>query len=98
MTTPGLSEATIRRQATAESFRRGQDYYRRGAVVSVVRRGDVIQAEVEGSHYEPYRVRLTFDQRGITTATCSCPYDWGGWCKHIVASSLARLHASHIVR
>ena len=93
MATPGLSEATVRRQATPESFRRGQDYYRRGAVVSVVRRGDVIQAEVEGSHYEPYRVRLTFDQRGITTATCSCPYDWGGWCKHIVASSLACLHA-----
>jgi uncharacterized Zn finger protein len=92
MTVPFLSEAAIRQQATAESFRRGEDYYRRGAVVSVVQRGNTIQSEVEGSQYEPYRVRVTFDEGGITSAVCDCPYDWGGWCKHIVATLLACLH------
>ena len=24
-------------------------------------------------------------------ATCHCPYDWGGWCKHIAAALLAGL-------
>ncbi len=92
MTIPPLSEAAIRQQATAESFRRGEDYYRRGAVVSVVQRGNILQAEVEGSQYEPYRVRVTFDEGGVTSAVCDCPYDWGGWCKHIVATLLACLH------
>jgi uncharacterized Zn finger protein len=92
MTVPRLSEAAIRQRATAESFRREEDYYRRGAVVSVVQRADTIQAEVEGSQYEPYRVRVVFDEGGVTSAVCGCPYDWGGWCKHIVAALLVCLH------
>jgi uncharacterized Zn finger protein len=57
MTIPSLSEAAIRQQAIAESFRLGESYYRQGAVVSLVQRGDTLQAEVEGSQYEFYRVR-----------------------------------------
>ncbi|MGD2179071.1 MAG: SWIM zinc finger family protein [Anaerolineae bacterium] len=91
MTIPSFSEAAIRGQATAESFRRGENYYQQGAVVSLVQRGNVLQAEVEGSQYEPYRVHVTFDEGGVTNADCSCPYDWGGWCKHIVATLLACL-------
>jgi uncharacterized Zn finger protein len=89
---PGLSEGSIRQHAAAESFRRGQDYHRDGAVISLTRRGDVLQAEVEGSQYEPYHVRVAYDRGGVTEATCSCPYTWGGWCKHIVAVLLACLH------
>ena len=59
---------------------------------SLVRRGDVVEAEVEGSHPEPYSVRVEFDEGGIIGAICDCPYDWGGWCKHIVATLLACLH------
>ena len=29
---------------------------------------------------------------GIETAYCSCPYDWEGDCKHIVALLLTRVH------
>jgi uncharacterized Zn finger protein len=97
MTIPSLSEAAIRRQATAESFSRGESYYRGGAVVSLVQRGNVLQAEVEGSQYEPYRVRITFDEGGVTGAVCDCPYDWGGWCKHIVATLLACLRAPDLI-
>jgi uncharacterized Zn finger protein len=91
-TIPNLTKSAIRRHATAESFQRGQDYYRGGAVGALIRRGDTIQAEVEGSRYEPYRVWITFDQAGITDGECSCPYDWGGWCKHLVATALAILN------
>jgi uncharacterized Zn finger protein len=97
MTIPSLSEAAIRRQATAESFSRGESYYRGGAVVSLVQRGSVLQAEVEGSQYQRYRVRVTFDEGGVTCATCDCPYDWGGWCKHIVAALLACLRAPDLL-
>jgi uncharacterized Zn finger protein len=92
-TTPTLSEATIRQHADAETFRRGQQYYQDGAVLDLTLRGMVLQAEVEGSQYEPYRVRVAFDAGGVTEASCTCPYDWGGWCKHIVATLLAYVDA-----
>ncbi len=89
MAIPSISEAVIRRQSTPESFSRGERYYGEGAVVSLVQRANVVHAEVEGSQYEPYRVRVTFDEGGIIGAVCDCPYSWGGWCKHIVAVLLA---------
>jgi uncharacterized Zn finger protein len=91
---PPLSEAQIRQGASAESFARGVDYERRGAVGPLVLRGDLLQAEVEGSEYEPYRVTVSLDTGGVRAADCTCPYDWGGWCKHIVAALLAYIHAA----
>src|SRR5690348_948455 len=92
MPIPKLSEATIRAHASPDSFSRGRSYYDRGAVSNLTLRGARLQAEVEGSQYTPYRVSLTFDQSGVTSASCTCPYDWGGWCKHIVAVLLACLN------
>lgn len=89
---PSLSEATIRAHASPESYSRGRSYYDRGAVADVALRGNLLEGAVEGSEYTPYRVRVNFDAGGITSATCSCPYDFGGWCKHIVALLLAGLY------
>jgi uncharacterized Zn finger protein len=86
---PSLSEAVIRRQATSESFSRGESYYGEGAVASLIQRGNTVHGEVEGSQYEPYRVRIAFDEGGVTGTACNCPYTWGGWCKHVVAVLLA---------
>lgn len=80
-----ISESRIRQQATAESFRRGQSYAGEGAVLSLVLRGNELQAEVAGSQFEPYVVNVTFGDQDVAQARCSCPYSWGGWCKHIVA-------------
>src|SRR5712692_7388031 len=88
----GLTEAIIRQNASAESFQRGQEYLQAGAVDSLTRRGNVFEADVEGSQPVPYHVRVMVDAGGITAATCTCPYDWGGWCKHIVAALLAWQH------
>lgn len=87
-----LNEHLIREHSAPESMRKGEDYYRQGAVLSVTRRGSMLQAEVAGSDFAPYNVRVSFDEAGSTDATCSCPYDWGGWCKHIVAALLACVH------
>ncbi len=96
MTTPGtlvISESTIRQNATADAYSRGQQYERRGAVTSLVRRGDLLYAQVEGSADGPYRVRITLaGNSAVAAASCSCPYDWGGWCKHIVAALLTAIH------
>lgn len=87
-----LSETLIQRYCSSESFRRGQHYYGQGAIVSAAHRGCVLEAEVAGSDFAPYNVRVSFDEAGITDAACSCPYDWGGWCKHIVAVLLLYVH------
>jgi uncharacterized Zn finger protein len=90
---PKVTEAGIRQHASSDSYHRGREYYKQGAVLSIVRRDQQLHAEVEGSQYEPYRVQITYDAGGIAQALCSCPYDWGGWCKHIVATLLAALHS-----
>ena len=82
---PTLTEATIRELARSTSYDRGLSYYERGAVSDVVRRGETVRAEVEGSQYQPYMVRLEFDDAGVARTDCSCPYDHGGICKHRVA-------------
>ncbi|PZV10682.1 MAG: hypothetical protein DCF22_16090 [Leptolyngbya sp.] len=88
MTAP-ISITTIQHQATSNSFSRGEAYYQQGAVADLVQRGNTIYADVEGSEVTPYRVSLQFDSGGITSAGCTCPYDYEGWCKHIVAAALA---------
>ena len=70
---PAFGEATIRQHAGEESFSRGEQYFRQGAVSGLILRGALLQAQVEGSGYEPYRVRVTFDAGGITGASCTCP-------------------------
>jgi uncharacterized Zn finger protein len=87
-----FSEGLIRQHTSSESFQRGEEYYRDGAVASLVRRGNALEAEVEGSQPIPYRVHAVVDAGGVTEAACTCPYDWGGWCKHIVAALLACAH------
>jgi uncharacterized Zn finger protein len=89
---PKLSEAIIRQHAIAQSFERGQSYYRAGSVNSLIQRGNRLLARVEGSEVNTYQVNVQFDKGGITRATCTCPYDYEGWCKHIVAVLLTCLH------
>ena len=89
MPLPAYTEADVRAQTSPESFERGQDYYQRGAVESLVQRGDTLEADAWGSDADPYHVQVTFVADGLAAATCTCPYDWGGWCKHIAAVLLA---------
>ncbi len=89
MVLPKLTEAMVRQGATGESFERGYEYYDEGAVLSLIMREGVLHARVEGSEPLPYSVRCIFSEQGVISATCSCPYDRGGWCKHIVATLLA---------
>jgi hypothetical protein len=95
---PDVSKALIERYSSPESFRRGQGYYRQGAVASLPLRGQELRAKVAGSQFAPYSVRVIFDEAGIIDATGSCPYEWGGPCKHIVAALLAYAHEPESVR
>ena len=51
---PKVTEASIRQHASADPYRRGREYYEQGAVLSLVRRDQQLQAEVEGSQAVDY--------------------------------------------
>ncbi|MEA5480546.1 SWIM zinc finger family protein [Pseudanabaena galeata UHCC 0370] len=89
-----ISESMIRQNASDKSFERGKEYARSQAVRDLFLRDQILQASVAGSTY--YRVSIGFSDRGIQTAKCSCPYDFGGWCKHIVAVLLVGMEQPQI--
>ncbi|MFQ5819992.1 MAG: SWIM zinc finger domain-containing protein [Candidatus Heimdallarchaeota archaeon] len=95
---PKLTETAIRQRASDTSFERGYDYYKKKTVLIVIRRGNQLFAEVEGSSYKPYQVSVTMSEHGIEDANCTCPYDWAGDCKHIVAVLLVYIHSSEAVK
>ena len=76
----------IRSLCTEQSFERGRNYYRQDRVQKVEIDGGEIRATVRGSNY--YDVAIDIVDDTIRTH-CSCPYDYAGDCKHIVAVLLA---------
>jgi uncharacterized Zn finger protein len=82
----------IRALSTPQSFERGQQYYRAGAVFNTSRQGDLLVGECEGSMAPAYRLRVELDEGGVRAAFCTCPYEMGGYCKHIVALLLVYLY------
>ena len=93
-TLPRLTEAQIRKLATEQSFQRGDRYYQQGRILNPMRQATVLWADCQGS--ELYQPRVTLGKQGIVSADCTCPYDWGGLCKHQVALLLAYIHQPDI--
>jgi uncharacterized Zn finger protein len=91
-----LTEDVILTKVTEKSFERGSKYYDSGMVESVVQRGSRLYAEVLGSEEDSYHIGVAL-QEGDFYATCTCPYDWEGYCKHIVAVLLTWIHDRDLV-
>jgi uncharacterized Zn finger protein len=91
MNIANLSETDLSYHTTDKSFKRGEDYYRSGAVTDICQRGNCLCGEVEGNEAAPYQITIQFDVGGISGAKCTCPYDYEGWCKHIVAVALTSI-------
>ena len=63
---------------------RGQDYYRDGRVVALEPTGErAFKAKVEGTYQ--YDAHVEWDSEGEFSCACTCPYDWGPVCKHVIA-------------
>ncbi len=90
---PKLTESQINSLASGQSFERGKSYYRNGAITEPVRQGMELRGECEGSEDEPYEVIATLNKDGVAAYSCTCPYDHGGICKHLVALLLTYIHA-----
>ena len=104
MTIPHLTEASFRKRVSDTIWQRGLRYYNSNSVEDIVWRDGVLLAAVQGSNYAPYTVRIQFEGERLVSADCTCPYDYGGDCKHIAATlicaarsadKIAQLPATH---
>jgi uncharacterized Zn finger protein len=66
------NRTTIQHNATTQSFTRGESYYQAEAVAALTQRGNMLQAEVEGTEPIPSRVTVQFESADITAARCTC--------------------------
>jgi uncharacterized Zn finger protein len=87
---PTLTEKDIRAITGESNYHKGQQYYHDGAIFDAFHQGMTLKAYCHGSVPQPYRVQVTFDATGNTTATCTCQADnramlKGYYCKHIAA-------------
>ncbi|NJL01035.1 MAG: hypothetical protein HC910_10910 [Spirulinaceae cyanobacterium SM2_1_0] len=88
---PPLQRSMIAEAATPQSLERGDRYYRQGRILKPHRQAGKLWGECYGS--ELYKTSVTLNADGtIAIFDCTCPYDWGGICKHQVALLLAYLH------
>jgi SWIM zinc finger len=78
-----LTKMWLITNATDTSYSRGRGY--ESSVRKLKKEGDTYTAKVDGS--ETYKVEIVESPNGIE-ADCSCPYDYEGICKHIVAVGL----------
>ncbi|MCK4224923.1 MAG: SWIM zinc finger family protein [candidate division Zixibacteria bacterium] len=85
----------IRELCTESSSERGLEYLRQGRVTDLEQFGNKTTAIVAGA--SDYRVTIRVDKKDIK-ASCTCPYDWGGYCKHIAATLLALSEDYHKIR
>lgn len=79
-----VTKEWLRQIANPQSFSKGESYYKR--VDDLVKQGKTYSAIVFGS--EEYTVRIIDKDKNVPLASCNCPYDLDGACKHIVAVGL----------
>ena len=87
-----ITESALKSLSSPESFARGYKLYQSDAVFDTFRQGDLLTGKCEGSSAPFYQIHVQLDEGGIQEASCTCPYDWGGYCKHIIALVLTYIH------
>ncbi len=92
MRLPELTLDQIQDRCTAQSFARGEDYFNMEMIGNPILHGCTLASTCEGTEEEPYRVSVELTPTGIADTKCSCPYDWGGDCKHVVALLLTYMY------
>ena len=89
----GISEDTLKSLSTPTSFSRGDELYQDGAIFDTSRQSNVLRGKCRGSSAPYYEIVVRLDEGGFQEAYCSCPYSFGGLCKHIIALMLTFIHS-----
>ena len=93
-----FTSSDIARSVDTATFARGEDYARRGKVLSLEWDAPDLLAEVSGSggavYYQSIRLHSVRNKVQVD-GQCSCPMDYN--CKHVVAALLASLASRAII-
>jgi len=84
-----LTEKDITSLFTPRSWSRARSYFRNHRVRDARRQGTTLLAKVQGARLYTVEIEVA---DGRVDAICSCPYDWGGYCKHVGAVLLTWIH------
>lgn len=76
----------LRQMAGSKILNRGKSYTNRVTELSTMNDNGLIAWVSGGRKYAAY---IEFDEDGDPGWFCSCPYDWQGPCKHVIAVLLA---------
>ncbi|MEM6327858.1 MAG: SWIM zinc finger family protein [Bacteroidota bacterium] len=87
----------VRAHTTEKVYGRAEAIVAAEDILRLVRRGDRLEAAVQGSDVRPYRVRVPLTARGVGDPRCTCPYSFGGWCKHVAAVMLSAIEMPHSI-
>ncbi len=94
MSRPHITLSQIRERAAPKTYARGESIYLNKDISETALRGNVIEGMCEaGSQPDPYQVQATITGEGIIDTACTCLYDFGGDCKHVVALLLTYLNS-----
>ena len=88
------TEPAIRKLCGARVFERGQALARARNLRGLTRAGNELFARCAGSYGEPYQLYARLENGAVAQSSCSCPFEGGGWCKHLVALLLRYNHSS----
>ncbi|MCH8533729.1 MAG: SNF2 family helicase [Flavobacteriaceae bacterium] len=83
-----LLKQYISEEASISSINRATSYY----PLLVERSEKVFVFHALGSQIEPYQIRIDLTYSHAIRTSCSCPYNFGDICKHIVASIQELIH------
>ena len=97
MQRPYLTPDQIQQRCTEQSFTRGLEYFKEGAIRTPVLHGYTLSAMCYGTETDPYRVTVELMPTTIADTCCSCPYSGEGACKHIVALLLTYIYAPQTI-
>lgn len=97
MQLPYITSDQIQDRCTAQSFERGEDYFHEGTIGNPMLHGWTLSATCEGTAEYPYHVSVELMPTGIAAADCSCPYNYEGDCKHIVALLLTYVDTPEVI-
>ena len=89
---PDLSMEDIQAWVGLASYRKGDTYFHKGAIIEPRQQGMLLKARCLGSSASSYRVQATLNEDGVAEANCSCPVGDGGQCKHVAALLLTWLN------
>lgn len=91
-----VTEKYLQSLSSSESFARGYELYLSDAVFETMKQCDLLIGKCMGTSAPFYQLRIRLGKVGIQDASCTCSYDLGGYCKHVIALILTYIHNPQI--